>query len=61
MDNIVFYDVKSEPFEVYGLYNPKACGKFCRIPEEVANATSPTVSELYTNTAGGKNTFQDQF
>ena len=58
MENIVFYDVKKEPFEIFGLYEPKTYGKYCRIPEDVARATSARVSELYSNTAGGRIRFK---
>lgn len=58
MENITFYDVKKAPFEIFGLYEPLTYGKYCRIPEEVAKATSPRVSELYSNTAGGRIRFK---
>ncbi len=58
MENITFYDVKKAPFEIFGLLEPLTCGKYCRIPEEVAKATSPRVAELYANTAGGRIRFK---
>lgn len=53
-DDIVFYDVKDEPFEVYGLYNYKNEDSFIRLPDEVAAATSPSVHSLSKQSAGGR-------
>ena len=58
MENIMFYDVKKAPFEIFGLYEPLTYGKYCRIPEDVALATSPRVAELYLFTAGGRIRFK---
>lgn len=58
MENIIFYNVKESPFEIFGLYEPLTYGKFCRIPEDVALATGPRVAELYSNTAGGRIRFK---
>lgn len=52
--DIRFFDVRSEPFEVYGLYNYKQEPVFKRLPDPVAEATSEGVRELYLNTAGGR-------
>lgn len=56
--DIVFYDVKKEPFNIYGLYNYKAEGKFMRLPEDVAKNTNERVSILNYNTAGGRVRFK---
>ncbi len=53
-DDLVFADVRSEPFRVYGLYDYKNQSVFRRLPEEVARATNPGVYDLHTNTAGGR-------
>ena len=53
-DDIVYYDVKEEPFELYGFYDPKGQDVFKRIPDEVAEATSAGVVGLYKCTAGGR-------
>lgn len=53
-DDIVFSDVKNEPFRVYGLYNYKNEPRFIRMPAAVAEAVSPEVAGLAYNTAGGR-------
>ncbi len=53
-EELDFYDVKGEPFAIYGLYNPKAPGPFLRMPQEVAETVSPDVAMLCRNTAGGR-------
>ena len=53
-DDVKFYNVTDEPFELYGLYNPKSEPFFKRMPDEIALATNPGVSHLYKNTAGGR-------
>ncbi len=52
--NLRFYDVKSEPFRIYGLYDVYNDTVFRRLPEEVAEATSRNVYNLHLNTAGGR-------
>ena len=49
-----FYDVKDEPFRVYGLYNYKNEPVFKRLPDEIGLNTNPGVAQLYLNTAGGR-------
>jgi len=56
--NIIYYDPKKEPFEIFGLYQPKSDGQFIRVPAEVAEATSPGVKGLAKNTAGGRIRFK---
>ena len=53
-EDIQFYDVRKEPFEVYGLYQYRTEPDFKRMPDEVAAQVSPGVSTLYLNTAGGR-------
>ncbi len=52
--DVVFYDVRKRPFEVYGLYNYKKEKSFCRLPADVAKATSEGVQRLALCTAGGR-------
>lgn len=52
--NVVLYDVREKPIDLYGLYKPEIPGVFKRIPTEVAENTSVKVSKLYTNTAGAR-------
>ncbi|MBQ2738119.1 MAG: hypothetical protein IJF38_05475 [Clostridia bacterium] len=50
----VFYDVRNEPFRVYGLYDYKNQDRFKRLPDEVAENVSQGVKGLYLDTAGGR-------
>ena len=51
-DDIVFYDVKENPFCLYGVFYKDGC--YRRMPEDVARATSEGVHLLHTHTAGGR-------
>lgn len=53
-EDIEFYNVKSEPFRLYGLCDAKNGDHFKRLPEEVAAATSDAVLSLSKCTAGGR-------
>ena len=53
-DDSVFYDVREDPFEIYGLYEPKTEPVFKRLPDEIGKNTNSGVAALYTNTAGGR-------
>ena len=53
-DDIVFLDVREEPFAVYGLYDYKNEPEFKRLPDEIGQNVSRGVAVLYTNTAGGR-------
>jgi len=52
--DVVFYDIKSDPFKVYGLYNYREEKVYKRLPDDVAAATSKGVSILALDTAGGR-------
>ena len=52
--DVVFLDVREEPFQVYGLYDYKNEPQFLRMPKAVAEATSAGVKELNLCTAGGR-------
>lgn len=52
-DDIVFYDVKKPPFDLYGLYLGEL-DVFKRMPESVAEQVSTGVKALNFNTAGGR-------
>lgn len=54
--DIRFYDVKSAPFKVYGVFYRD--GKFRRLPEEVAKTVSDSVLRLHSHTAGGRVCFR---
>lgn len=52
--DIVWYNCRDEIFDIYGLYNPRRAAAFERMPQDVAEATSPGVLYLAKNTAGGR-------
>ncbi len=52
--DIAFYDVRQAPFALYGLYHATEEPAFCRLPQEVAQATSSGVETLARCTAGGR-------
>lgn len=54
IDDLDFFDVREEPFSVYGLYNYKNETEFKRLPDEVATAVNEGVAELSYHTAGGR-------
>ncbi len=51
-ENIQFYNVNSEPFQLYGIFMEN--GKYRRMPEAVAKNVSEGVHGLHGNTAGGR-------
>ena len=55
-DGLRFYDALQDPFRIYGVFYEN--GKFRRMPESVAEETSPGVLRLHTATAGGRIRFQ---
>lgn len=52
--DVAFYDVRQEPFEVYGLYNYRTEPNFKRMPDEIAQTVSKGVASLSYHTAGGR-------
>ena len=56
--NIVFYDPKKEPFEIFGLYKPLEEGPFIRIPMDIAEKCNPGVVSNGKFTAGGRIRFK---
>lgn len=52
--DIRFYDSRWEPFEIYGLYDPKNQPVFKRLPDEIGLHVNDGVSYLYRDTAGGR-------
>ena len=51
---IKYYDVKEDPFQVYGLYDYKNQDVYKRLPDEIGLNTNPGVAQLYMDTAGGR-------
>lgn len=54
VDDLCLYDARSEPFDIYGLYNAKEEPVFKRLPDDVAASTNDGVKALAKNTAGGR-------
>jgi len=54
LPDVRFREVREKPFDIYGLYEPQNEGVFLRMPDSVAEATSPSVRNLNKNTAGGR-------
>ncbi len=52
--DVRFYDVRQDPFEVYGFYRYREEADFKRLPDDVAKSVSPRVAQLYLNTSGGR-------
>lgn len=52
--DVRFYDVRKEPFEVYGLYNYRTEPQFKRMPDEIGRSVNDRVARLYQCTAGGR-------
>ena len=55
-NDIVFYDVKNEPFRIYGVFYEN--GKYRRMRESIAKKVSEGVFHLHSNTAGGRVRFK---
>ncbi len=51
-DGMVFYDIKQEPFRIYGVFHDGV--QYRRMPKSVTDRVSPEVEELSLNTAGGR-------
>lgn len=47
-----------EPFDIYGLYQPRETGVYRRMPEETAEQVSQGVLDLSAHTAGGRIRFR---
>ncbi len=56
--DIVYYDIRENPFDVYGLYNYKTEPVFKRLPDDVAASVSEGVKELAIHTSGGRVRFK---
>ncbi len=51
---VVWRDVRREPFALHGFYEPLTEEIFRRVPVDVAEATSPSVAKLAQESAGGR-------
>ncbi len=57
-NDILFFDVRNDPFKVYGLYNYKNETVFKRMPDNIAQTVSEGVGTLNYNTTGGRVRFK---
>ena len=53
-DKMNYYDIPSDPFDLYGVFYEKETKRFVRMPSEIANSINPAVVTLNANTAGGR-------
>lgn len=58
IDDICFYNVRQEPFKLYGLHDYKNGPGFRRMPEDIAKAVNEGVGVLNRNTSGGRVRFK---
>ncbi len=52
--DLVLYDVRKPPFQLYGLYEPQSEPVFKRMPTDVAETVNEGVKNLHLHTAGGR-------
>ncbi|MBR2906713.1 MAG: hypothetical protein IKC26_01550 [Clostridia bacterium] len=53
-EDAVFHDAREDCFRIYGIFEPYGGGRYCRIPESVAEATNEGVKGRNLNTSGGR-------
>ena len=53
-EGIEFFDVRNEPFSIYGLYDAKGSLPFKRLSDEIGKNVNEGVKRLYLHTAGGR-------
>lgn len=53
-EDIEWFSVRELPFSIHGIFYSEEEGLFRRMPKEVADATSASVSHLSKHTAGGR-------
>ena len=58
MNGIRFYKPYEAPFEIFGLYGDVEKNGYCRLPRDVAEATSADVARLSKHTSGGRVRFK---
>lgn len=57
-DNIRFFNVKDDPFDLYGFYSANKGENFLRMPLDTAEKVAPDIPMLATLTAGGRVRFK---
>ena len=53
-DDVVFFDIRKPPFDVYGFYNYKHTEIFQRLPENIALSVNNGVVNAHKESAGGR-------
>lgn len=53
-EGIVYHNIKENPFQIYGLFEPYEQERFCRMDPTIAVKASQDVAWLNYNTAGGR-------
>lgn len=56
--DLVWFDVKDAPFEIYGVSFDEGTGRYTRMPQTVADSVSKGVAGLNRHTAGGRVRFR---
>ena len=51
---VAWHDARRAPFSLHGLWEPETTPYFCRVPDDVAAATSEGVDKLSRESAGGR-------
>lgn len=54
LEDLVWFDIRKAPFEIFGLYHPTEEKQFKRMPDDVASAANEGVANLNLCTAGGR-------
>ena len=54
LPDVEWFNVREEPFDIYGLPMPDPDDRFRRMPESVAKSINEGVLQLHDNTAGGR-------
>ena len=57
-DDVVWYDLRKPPFDIYGLYDVQNTAGFTRFPKYVGDGCNDGVKELRWHTAGGRARFK---
>ena len=57
-DDVIWFDIRNEIFDIYGLYNPRTEERFHRLPKEVYEKCNVGVGAMQNHTAGGRVRFK---
>ncbi len=53
-ETLLLYDIKDEPFEIFGLCDPKMENGYIRVPSDIAKSVNEGIYNLAKHTAGGR-------